>query len=38
MAFCNVSEQIQPSMRALNLHSVWAICDSRADAIAEVEK
>ena len=37
MAFCNVSEQIQPAMRVLNLHSVWAICDSRADAIAEVE-
>ena len=38
MAFCNVCEHIQTVMMALNLSKVWAICDSRADAIAEVGK
>jgi anti-anti-sigma factor len=37
MALCNLSEHTGKAMRALNLDKVWAICDSRDDAIAEVE-
>ena len=38
MAFYNLSETMQEIMRLTRLDAVWAICDSRADAIAEVEK
>ena len=38
IAFCNLSKTVQEIMRVTHLDKLWAICDSRADAIAEVEK
>jgi anti-anti-sigma factor len=38
MAFCNLSKPIRDIMRVSQTDRMWAICDSRADALAEVEK
>ena len=37
MAFCNLSKPIREIMRVLQTDKIWTICDSRADAVAEVE-
>jgi anti-anti-sigma factor len=37
MAVCNASARITEMTRVLNLDKVWAICDTRGDALADVE-
>ncbi len=38
MAFCHASPKAQEILRATKLDRMWKICDSRAEAMEEVEK